>query len=219
MRRSTSGLVPATSANRLVIQRLWSADTVGSKVSGCARCSSAIWALLAEGASTCPVNSFSFHGSAANACCSCPGSCFHAAENRISQVICVSRRVMAHVPGWTSPGDIASATSAGTSGGAGIHARIVLMMPSLVAAEIAPIQIIRKCTACSSAISCLASGETPASWPRSFSSYRRPGVRSGCATKASSSSSRCSLVHTGVPGVNSESPGPSTSFSHRLCSA
>jgi hypothetical protein len=33
-RRSTSGLVPATSANRVVIQWLWSADTIGSKASG-----------------------------------------------------------------------------------------------------------------------------------------------------------------------------------------
>ena len=166
-----------------------------------------------------PVNSFSAQGSATSACLCGSGSSFQADENRISQVICVSRRVMTQVPGWTSPGAIACTTSAGTSGGAGIHARIALRMLTFVATEIAPTQMMRKCTACSSAISCLASGETPASWSRSFSSYRLPGVVSGCATNARSSSSRCPLVQIAVPGVNSESPGPRTAVSHRACIA
>ena len=175
--------------------------------------------LFADGASTRPVNSFNAQGSATSACLCGSGSSFQTDENRISQVICVSRRVMPQVPGWTSPGAIACTTSAGTSGGAGIHARIALRMLTFVAAEIAPTQIMRKCTACSSAISCLASGETPASWSRSFSSYRLPGVVSGCATNARSSSSRCPLVQIAVPGVNSESPGPRTSVSQRACIA
>lgn len=49
---------------------------------------------------------------------------------------------------------------------------------------IAPVQIIRKWTAWISAISCLAPGETSASWPRSFSSYRLPAVVSGWPAKA-----------------------------------
>ena len=57
------------------------------------------------------------------------------------------------------PGAIASSTSSGTVHGTGIHERIVSRSLRFFAAEIAPVQMIGKWTACNSAISWIASGE------------------------------------------------------------
>ena len=106
-------------------------------------------------------NDFMAQGSSNSKRCRSPGKSFQARQNRISHVSWVSRRVITHWPGWTMPGAIASSTSAGTAHGTGIHDTIASRSLRFFAADIAPVQIIRKCTACNSAMSWMASGETP----------------------------------------------------------
>jgi hypothetical protein len=144
---------------------------------------------------------------------------FQARANLINQVSWVSRRLITHWPGWTKPGAITAATSSGTDDGVGIQDRIASRSLRFFAAEMAPFQMMRKCTTCSSAISCTAPGDAGASWSWSFSRKRLSFVRSGRPMKYFSNSSRCSTVQMATPGVRRESPDRRTSESHRACRA